>query len=168
MRLTLSRKNRTGRFASLRWHALKGMSAAFLVMTGTVSHSPAATFDRATTNYLTHCGGCHGIEGIAARTFVPQLRDRVGVFTCSAEGRAYLGRVPGVSMSLIRGDQDLADVLNFVLFRMGGTSTSAGTQPYSAAEVHNLRANPIETTNFMETRAMILRRALALCPRSGK
>lgn len=126
--------------------------------------SDAALLDHATTNYLTHCGGCHGIEGISTRTFVPLLRDHVGTFTCSTEGRAYIGRVPGVSMSLIRDDQELADVMNFVLFRMGGKSTPAGTKPFTAAEIHTLRAQPITTTNLLALRAEVLSRAAAQCP----
>ena len=122
-----------------------------------------ASLDRATTNYLTHCGGCHGIEGRAPHTFVPPLRDEVGRFLCSAEGRAYLGRVPGVSMSLIRDDQQLADVMNFVIFRLGGDSTPAATPPYTAAEIHMLRRMPMQSIDLVRDRADILQRALAQC-----
>nr|WP_298795560.1 cystathionine beta-lyase [uncultured Acetobacter sp.] len=141
--------------------------AMFAVLAGGAVTHPAAAkvLDHATTNYLTHCGGCHGIQGISARTFVPVLRDHVGTFTCSAEGRAYISRVPGVSMSLIRDDQDLADVMNFVLFRMGGASTPAGTKPFTAAEIHTLRAQPISTTDLLTLRAEVLARATAQCPR---
>lgn len=106
-----------------------------------------------------------GIEGVSARTFVPVLRDHVGTFLCSAEGRAYIGRVPGVSMSLIRDDQELADVMNFVLFRLGGASTPAGTKPFTAAEIHVARAQPIASTDLLALRAEVLARAAAQCPR---
>lgn len=129
------------------------------------SMAGAAVLDHATTNYLTHCGGCHGIEGVSARTFVPVLRNHVGTFACSAEGRAYIGRVPGVSMSLIRDDQELADVMNFVLFRMGGASTPVKTKPFTAAEIHTLRAQPIASTDLLALRAEVLARAAAQCPR---
>ncbi|MBB3882296.1 c-type cytochrome [Acetobacter oeni] len=144
------------------------MSSAVIVILEVASPSRAATLGRATTNYLTHCGGCHGIEGVSGASFVPQLRETVGVFTCSEEGRRYLVRVPGVSMSLIRDDQELADVLNFVVFRMGGASTPPGTKPYSASEIHDLRADPIVTTDILKARAMVLQRSLALCSVSGK
>ncbi|NHO32589.1 cystathionine beta-lyase [Acetobacter sp. LMG 1636] len=142
------------------------MRVAIMMMVGTVSPSPAATLDRATTNYLTHCGGCHGIEGISGRTFVPELRNHVGVFACSEEGRHYLARVPGVSMSLIRNDQELADVLNLVLFRMGGESTPLGTKPYSVQEIHELRRQPVATTDIMTLRIAVIQRARALCLKS--
>ncbi|MFS8371133.1 hypothetical protein ACJROZ_12905 [Acetobacter indonesiensis] len=68
-------------------------------------------------------------------------------------------------MSLIRDDQELADVMNFVLFRMGGKSTPAGTKPFTAAEIHTLRTQPITTTNLLALRAEVLSRAAAQCPR---
>lgn len=144
---------------------LAGAVSAFLFCADMSPGAQAALLDHATTNYLTHCGGCHGIEGVSARTFVPILRDHVGTFACSAEGRAYIGRVPGVSMSLIRDDQELADVMNFVLFRMGGASTPTGTKPFTAAEIHTLRAQPIASTDLLALRAEVLARAAAQCPR---
>lgn len=144
---------------------LAGAVSALLAGVGAPLSTRAAVLDHATTNYLTHCGGCHGIEGVSARTFVPVLRDHVGTFLCSAEGRAYIGRVPGVSMSLIRDDQELADVMNFVLFRLGGASTPAGTKPFTAAEIHVARAQPIASTDLLALRAEVLARAAAQCPR---
>lgn len=124
----------------------------------------AAVLDHATTNYLTHCGGCHGIEGRAPGTFIPQLRDRVGVFLCSPAGRAYIARVPGVSMSLIRDDQELADVMNFVIFRLAGASAPAGAPPFTAREIHALRQKPLPSDNLLTYRAAILRDAQKECP----
>lgn len=129
-----------------------------------MSGARAAIQTHTVTNYLTHCGGCHGIEGVSGKTFVPTLRDQVGQFTCSQEGRDYLVRVPGISMSLIRDDQDLADVLNFVLFRLGGNSTPTSTKPFTATEVHTLRAQPLQTDDLMALRAEVLSRARAACP----
>lgn len=138
-------------------------SIVLLGLAGT-SGARAAIQTHTVTNYLTHCGGCHGIEGISGKTFVPTLRDQVGWFACSPEGRDYLVRVPGISMSLIRDDGELADVLNFVLFRLGGASTPAGTRPFTAAEVHKLRAQPLQTDDLMALRAEVLSRARAACP----
>ncbi|GBQ82592.1 c-type cytochrome [Asaia krungthepensis] len=140
--------------------------AAALALLGVAFPGPAraAIQSHTVTNYLTHCGGCHGIEGISGKTFVPTLRDQVGWFACSPEGRDYLVRVPGISMSLIRDDQELADVLNFVLFRLGGISTPQGTKPFTAQEVHVLRAKPLQTDDLMALRAEVLSRARAACP----
>lgn len=126
----------------------------------------ATTLNRTQSNYLSHCGGCHGIEGISGPTFVPPLRDVVGSFGCTDEGREYLVRVPGVSMSLIRDDQELADVMNFVLFTLGGHSTKTGFKPYTAAEIHEWRQHPMSMPDFMKHRAEVLQRSLAACQKS--
>ncbi|WP_249208790.1 cytochrome c family protein [Acetobacter okinawensis] len=123
----------------------------------------ATTLSHTQSVYVSHCGGCHGIEGISGPTFVPTLRNSVGSFACTPEGRAYLVRVPGVSMSLIRDDQTLADVMNFVLITLGGSSTPPDFKPYTAAEVHAWRAHPLSGPDFMATRAHVLERALAAC-----
>ncbi|MCP1213429.1 cytochrome c family protein [Acetobacter okinawensis] len=123
----------------------------------------ATTLSHTQSVYVSHCGGCHGIEGISGPTFVPTLRNSVGSFACTPEGRAYLVRVPGVSMSLIRDDQTLADVMNFVLITLGGSSTPPDFKPYTAAEVHAWRAHPLSGPDFMATRAHVLERALAVC-----
>jgi len=147
----------------LRTSCRNGLLAVALALS-CVGGAGAAVQSHTVTQYLEYCGGCHGVEGRSNRTYIPVLRDQVGVFTCSAEGRAYLGRIPGVSMSLIRDDQDLANVLNFVLFRLGGASTPPGTKPYTAAEVHALRGQALDTRDLMGFRAGVLGRALPQCP----
>ena len=49
--------------------------------------------------YLQHCGGCHGVQGISAPREVPDLRGQVGSFLCTADGRAYLVRLPNVALA---------------------------------------------------------------------
>ncbi|GBQ95608.1 cytochrome c class I [Acetobacter nitrogenifigens DSM 23921 = NBRC 105050] len=146
--------------------ALSGLAIA-ITLAGGPALRDACALDRTQTAYLTHCGGCHGIEGKSRPSFVPSLRDAVGVFTCTPEGRAYLVRVPGVSMSLIRDDALLADVMNFVVFRLGGKSTPSGVAPYTAGEVHALREHPVESTDLLTFRGQILGRALPKCPPAG-
>ncbi|QDH25992.1 hypothetical protein D5366_10155 [Neokomagataea tanensis] len=106
------------------------------------------------------------MEGQSGDSGIPSLRDHVDVFLCSKEGRAYLGQVPGVSMSLIRSDQELADVLNFMVFQFGGESLQPNTKPYTAAEVHALRQHPVKVDDIMTYRAEILGRALPACQHS--
>lgn len=128
---------------------------------------PGAThLDPVRVTYLSHCGGCHGIEGRSGNTFVPMLRDHVGAFACTPEGREYLIRVPGVSMSLIRDDQELANVMNFIMFELGGESTPPGFKPYTAAEVHVWRQHPLSVPDFMQRRADMLARSLSACQAS--
>jgi hypothetical protein len=130
--------------------------------------SPAAqALDRVRATYLMRCGGCHGVEGVSGPTFVPELRDHVGVYMCSPEGRAYMVQVPNVSMSLIRDDALLAQVMNFVVFDLGGKSTPPGTKPYTAEEVHMLRQHPLHPTDFPTARGQLLERTLAACRARG-
>nr|WP_242006270.1 cystathionine beta-lyase [Acetobacter estunensis] len=130
----------------------------------------ATTLDHTQVEYVSHCGGCHGIEGISGNTFVPTMRNAVGAFACTDEGRAYLIRVPGVSMSLIRNDQTLADVMNFVMLRLAGSSLPSDFHPYTASEIHDLRQHPLSVPGFMQQRSEVLGRALAACSskKSGK
>lgn len=90
------------------------------------------------SNYLQNCGGCHGIQGRSAAGLVPQLRDRVGWFLCTQHGRDYIVQVPDVAFAGL-SDQELASVLNFVVFDLGGRSTPKGARPYTANEVRQLR-----------------------------
>ncbi|WP_415486114.1 c-type cytochrome [Acetobacter sp.] len=127
--------------------------------------SHPTTLDHTQSVYLSHCGGCHGVEGISGDSFVPTLRNAVGRFACTDEGRAYLIRVPGVSMSLIRSDQELADVMNFIMLRVAGTSLPQGFHPYTAAEIHEWRQKPLSVPDFSMLRGKVLERALAACAR---
>lgn len=123
----------------------------------------AGAIDHTQTLYLMRCGGCHGIEGRSDRAIVPDLRDQVGLFLCSDEGRNYMLRVPNVSMSLIRNDVSLADVMNFVVFQFGGRNRPAGTRPFTAAEVHEARLQPLRATDLAGLRRSILDRAIIAC-----
>ena len=67
------------------------------------------------------------------------LRDRVGYFMCTPEGRDYLIRLPNVAYSAITDNQELADMMNFVVFGLGGASAPKGAKPFTAAEVARLR-----------------------------
>jgi hypothetical protein len=113
--------------------------------------------DHAQSLYLMRCGGCHGIEG-ASVPEVPTLRDRAGMFLCSDTGREYLVQLPNVALSLIRDDQELADVLNFVAFGLGGASAPKEAQPYTAQEVRRLRNPALEGTTLAQLRKDLVQR----------
>ena len=46
------------------------------------------------SDYVEYCSGCHGMQGNSAPAEIPVLRDRVGYFMCTKEGRDYLIRLP--------------------------------------------------------------------------
>lgn len=96
------------------------------------------------SDFIEYCGGCHGLTGLSAPARVPQLTDRVGFFMCTPAGRDYLVRLPNVAHAPISGADELAAVMNFVVFKLGGRSVPTGAKPYTADEVERLRKSPIK------------------------
>ena len=96
---------------------------------------------RAHVNYMIHCQGCHlaQAEGFAGK--VPPMKDFVGYFLHSQEGREFLIRVPGVAQSALT-DQEIAELMNWLL-----TTYSAAQLPdefvrFTVTEVALLRQEP--------------------------
>jgi mono/diheme cytochrome c family protein len=96
------------------------------------------------SNFIEYCSGCHGLRGVSAPARVPQLKEQVGAFLCTQAGRDYLVRLPNVSHAPIASGEDLAAVLNYVVFGLGGRSVPSGAQPFTAEEVERLRKSPIK------------------------
>ncbi|MCW5624806.1 MAG: cytochrome C [Burkholderiales bacterium] len=90
-----------------------------------------------------NCQGCHGHEGFSV-TEVPRLRDRVGFFTHTPEGRAYLVQVPNVLQSHL-SDARLAAMLNWMLARYSRDQLIAPFEPYTAEEVQMLRRHRLDS-----------------------
>lgn len=93
-------------------------------------------------DYMLKCQGCHRPDGVGDAVSNPPLRDSVARFLHVSGGRAFLGRVPGVSMVDL-DDRRTAQVLNWTLYRFDRAHIPAGFAPYTAAEIHRLRADPI-------------------------
>ena len=108
------------------------------------------------SDYVEHCSGCHGMQGNSAPAEIPVLRDRVGYFMCTREGRDYLIRLPNVAYSAITDNQELADMMNFVVFGLGGNSAPKGTKPFTAAEVARLRTKALATQSLIAVRAEVV------------
>jgi hypothetical protein len=115
------------------------------------------------SDYVEHCSGCHGMQGNSAPAEIPVLRDRIGYFMCIPEGRDYLIRLPNVAYSAITDDQELADMMNFVVFGLGGNSAPKGTKPYSAQEVARLRTKALATQSLIAIRADVVSKMLGSC-----
>ncbi len=113
--------------------------------------------------YLLGCGGCHGAQGRSYAPLVPDLAGQAGYYLCTPEGRSYIARLPNVAFAHL-SDADLARVMNYVVFTLGGRSAPAGTPPYSAAEMAARRAHPIDTPALLAMRAGIVTGVLAACP----
>lgn len=101
---------------------------------------------RARYHYQMFCQGCHTPDGSGAGA-VPALRNAMGVFLNSQQGREFLVRVPGSATSKLN-DADLAEVLNWCLNNFAGESLPAdGFTPYTPEEVALLRARPLQEIN---------------------
>ena len=120
------------------------------------------------SDYVEHCSGCHGMQGDSAPAEIPVLRDRIGYFMCTQEGREYLIRLPNVAYSAIADNQELADMMNFVVFGLGGASAPKGTKPFTAAEIAKLRTRALATESLIDARAEIVKGMIGRCsvPRS--
>lgn len=101
------------------------------------------------SDYVEYCSGCHGMQGNSAPAEIPVLRDRVGYFLCTKDGRDYLIRLPNVAYSAITDNGELADMMNFVVFGLGGDSTPKGAKPFTAAEVGRLRRNALASQSLI-------------------
>jgi mono/diheme cytochrome c family protein len=114
------------------WIALLALASA---ATAAHAYSPE-------TNYTLHCQGCHLADGIASVDKVPALAGSVAQFLRVPEGRAFLVRVPGVANAQL-ADADLAALLDWTLRRFDAANLPADFVPYTADEVHRLRAEPL-------------------------
>jgi mono/diheme cytochrome c family protein len=115
-----------------RWIALLVLMSA---ATAARAYSPE-------TNYTLHCQGCHLADGTASADKVPALAGSVAQFLRVPEGRAFLVRVPGVANAQL-ADADLAALLDWTLRRFDAANLPADFVPYTAEEVHRLRAEPL-------------------------
>lgn len=123
--------------------------------------------DLARSDYVENCGGCHGVQGSAAPAQLPELRGRVGWFMCTPQSRAYLIRLPNVAHSRISDNQQLADLVNFVVFGLGGASVPAGSQPFTAAEVAHERQFALSSASLKAERAKYVDVAIKRCGAPG-
>jgi mono/diheme cytochrome c family protein len=148
--------------ASALLGALLQVSSAVADIPGSSTVAPIPAINHTVSNYLQSCGGCHGIQGRSAIGLVPQLRDRVGWFLCTPDGRDFIVQLPDVAFAGV-SDQELADVLNFMMFDLAGASTPKSAKPYSAAEVKQLRENTPLRTGLRARRQEVVNALVKSC-----
>lgn len=107
-----------------------------------LSAAPAAQGNGPHVNFMLHCQGCHLPDGVGHPGIVPRMKGEVSRFLGSEAGRAYLIQVPGVSQSFL-DDEQLAEVLNWMLPEFDPEHFPADFKPYTAAEVARYRATPL-------------------------
>ncbi len=86
----------------------------------------------------------------------------MGRFLCSKAGREYIVRLPNVAFAAV-DDRTLAELLNFMVFRLGGASTPPGARPYTASEVGRLRREPLKNQSLEKLRGAVLADAAIAC-----
>jgi hypothetical protein len=137
---------------------VKGVAGAFLwlLLAGAAAAQSLPELTTAQSDYIEHCSGCHGMQGNSAPAAIPVLRGRVGYYMCTPEGRDYLIRLPNVAFSAIEDNQELADMMNFVVFGLGGPSAPKDAKPFTGPEVARLRKQAFTNQSLIETRARIV------------
>ncbi|WP_175944302.1 c-type cytochrome [Burkholderia pyrrocinia] len=137
----MRRARRTSKAAS-RVGGLSRRLLSLLLFVGAVACETAAPAHAdgaadaalARQHWVLNCMGCHTATGGGIPGKVPPLANSLGYFTHLPAGREYVMRVPGASNSAL-SDQDLADVLNWVLTTMNRDALPRDFKPYTAAEV---------------------------------
>ncbi len=109
--------------------------------------------ERAHFNYQMFCQGCHAPGGASVDQKVPRMKDHVGTFLATEAGREFLVRVPGSATSAL-DDEQLAEVLNWIVLEFAGDSLTVPFAYYTAAEVSALRRHPLNEVE--QHRALLL------------
>ena len=137
--------------------ALIGGALAVLagVAVGAAAVDPSLKLSKAQGAYLLGCGGCHGEEGTSNGRLVPDLRGQVGYYLATQAGREYIVRLPNVSFYTASNDE-LAQILNYVVFTLGADGVPAHARPYTAPEVARLRQAPLTEVSLVAYRGRLV------------
>lgn len=100
--------------------------------------------DRARQHWMLQCQGCHQPDAIGSRGSTPPLAGSVARFLGVPGGREYLARVPGVATAAL-DDSNLAELLNWTLYRFDPAHVPDGFKPYTAQEIGRWRKIPLRT-----------------------
>ena len=153
--------------ATARWIGMSALLALPLMAASVAAEpDPARGMgdpELARSDFIEHCGGCHGPDGRSAPAALPELRGRVGWLMCTPASRAYLIRLPNIAHSRITDNAELADMLNYMIFEVGKGSVPAGTRPFTAEEVARERGHPLVSGSLTAERARHVGEAIRQC-----
>jgi len=108
-------------------------------------------------HWTLNCQGCHRPDATGSAATTPSLAGTAAKFLWVPGGREYLARVPGVATSAL-SNADLAEVLNWLLWRFDSENLPSNFQPFTALEVGALRARPLRL-EAAQMRADLLKKA---------
>jgi cytochrome c553 len=118
---------------------------------------------RAWQNWTLNCQGCHRPDGTGSAGTTPSVAGTVAKFLSVAQGREYLTRVPGVATSPL-SDQDLSELLNWMLWRFDREDMPADFVPFSAAEVGAFRKRPLRLEASQMRSELLAKAGVAAAP----
>jgi hypothetical protein len=152
----------------MAWPSI-AVAASLAVLPAERSQGAGEAITPGQLSYIEGCGGCHGLAGVSATRTIPPLRGSVGLFLCLREGREYIVRLPNVAFANMSDDR-LAQVLNYVVFGLGGDSVPASpyAAPYTSDEVRRLRSSPLKATDLIEARRAVLTKSTQACGGSDR
>jgi hypothetical protein len=111
------------------------------------SIATAAEVNSPRIDFMLECQGCHRPGGIGMPEIrVPILKGHVSKFLHSAEGRAFLLRVPGVAQSSL-SDERLTAVMNWMVRAFDPQNLPAGFEGYRVEEVKRWRPQILRNVN---------------------
>ena len=142
--------------------AISGLIPAHAVLAAGIANplSPEQ-MNRARVGFMLNCAGCHQPSGRGAAGTVPDLHDYLGEFAQHSESRSYPASVPGASGSPV-SDEELAAILNWILYTMNAEQLRPDFRPYTAEEVGRYRATPL--VDVEPVRAALLRKLAQAAP----
>lgn len=101
-----------------------------------------ASANLARQNYILNCQGCHLADASGSAGVVPRMAGFVGYFLHVDGGREFIVRVPGSANAPIN-DQELADLMNWLLASFSKEQLPEDFIPYTGKEVAELRSRPL-------------------------
>jgi|TARA_B110000967_G_scaffold72286_1_gene74817 hypothetical protein len=116
---------------------MKQPLALFFIGLSIVS-AAVADENRAETNYILNCQGCHQSDARGLPGSVPNMKNFVGQFVGVPGGREFLIQVPGSSLSPL-SDDALAELLNWILLTKSQKELPADFVLYTGEEVSIVR-----------------------------
>ena len=129
-------------FLVVQFNPVKGCLVSLLLLLLWNSVAADANEVLARQNYILNCQGCHLPDGSGSKGNVPKMNDFVGYFLHVPGGREFLVQVPGAAGAPI-SDQELADVMNWILLNFSKNELPDPFVPYNAEEIGELRKEPL-------------------------
>lgn len=144
--------------------------AGSIAMVNIAHAQQAAHFPAGESLFGAHCAVCHQAGGKGQDGLAPPLTEYPGKYSTVAQGRAQLtatvvhgmfGEIKVHDKSYnfkmpsfaTMSDEELAQVLNYVVFDLN--PPHGGAKPFTAAEIHAARAQPLDGAAVHAQRALV-------------